>query len=89
MRDERYRNKVSKTGVFSIKIPKEVNERLTEYCKNENINKTRFVIALINKEMRNKLLESYNNMSKEELIKKLIEQKKLNVFDESEETNND
>lgn len=63
-----YRNVQSKDGRFSLHLGRAVTERLTRYCKNLNINRTRFAEQCI-AERLDELEDIYlQSLTKEELI---------------------
>lgn len=65
------------TGEFGTKLNKEVNERLTEFCRAKNLNKTKYVNQIVMERLDQDLNELYNSMSKEELIRYLTDRRKL------------
>ncbi len=70
--EDKFRNIRSKDGSFSPHIGKATTERLTKYCHNINMNKTKFVEKCINERLDVLEGEYYSSMSKEELIKLLL-----------------
>lgn len=68
-----YRHVESVNGTYSPHIPKEINERLSRYCKSKNLNKTEFVNYCIEYILKQKERELYEEMSREELIDRLME----------------
>ena len=68
-----YRKVSSASGDFSPHISKKTNERITRYCKMQNINKTKFVEECCNKRLDILEREALEAKSKEELIAMLME----------------
>lgn len=62
----------SSNGEFSPRITKDINDRLTRYCKIKNINKTLFVRQCIVEKLDTCERDIYENMSKDELITLLL-----------------
>ena len=63
-----YRSVQAKDGTFSPHLGRTITERLTRYCKNLNINRTRFVEQCI-AERLDELEDVYlQSLTKEELI---------------------
>ena len=67
-----YRQTSQSDGSFSPKISPQVTARLTRYCKFTNQNKTKFVESCIMKQLDIIEKETYQNMSKDELIDMLM-----------------
>lgn len=66
------RNVSSKDGGFSPHIGKATAERLTKYCRNANMNRTKFVEKCINERLDVLENEYYFSLSKEELVALLV-----------------
>ena len=66
--ENEFRESTSKDGTFSSHIDEKTTSRLTRYCKTKNINKTKFVMECINKQLDILEKEILMNLSKEELI---------------------
>ena len=76
-RDYKFKRTNNMTGEFGTKLNKEVNERLTEFCREKNLNKTKYVNQIVMERLDQDLNELYNSMSKEELIMYLTDRRKL------------
>ncbi len=63
----------AKDGVFSPKIGKATAERLTKYCRLENINRTKFIEQCINAQLDVLEQKYYESLSKEDLIRLIME----------------
>ena len=71
-----YRNVTSTNGVFSPHISRKTAERLTRYCKQMNLNKTKFVELCINERLDILERQMLENFSKAELINMILGEKK-------------
>ena len=67
-----FRSSMSANGEFSPKIDKATTGRLSDYCRQKNLNRTRFVIDCINERLDALEGELYLSMSKEELVSIII-----------------
>lgn len=70
-RDYKFKRTNNMTGEFGTKLNKEVNERLTEYCRAKNLNKTKYVNQIAMERLDHDLNDMYSSMTKEELIRYL------------------
>lgn len=70
-RDYKFKRTNNMTGEFGTKLNKEVNERLTEYCRAKNLNKTKYVNQIVMERLDQDLNDMYSSMTKEELIRYL------------------
>lgn len=70
-KNEGFREKISKNGTFSPHLGKKVSERLTEYCRASNINRTAFVNQCVSEKLDVLETEMYMQMTKEQLIELL------------------
>lgn len=68
-RDYKFKRTNNMTGEFGTKLNKEVNERLTEYCRAKNLNKTKYVNQIVMERLDQDLNDMYSSMTKEELIR--------------------
>lgn len=68
-----YRKVVSSNGGFSPHISKKTNERITRYCKKNNLNKTKFVEQCCNERLDVLEKMMLSEMTKEELISMIME----------------
>ena len=70
--EDGYRDSNSKDGGISITIPAPLADRVKEYCKRHNSNKTRFIASCVEEQLNilelQELQELYASYSKEELI---------------------
>ena len=71
-----YKKTNNMTGEFGTKLNKEVNERLTEYCRAKNLNKTKYVNQIVMERLDQDLNDMYSSMTKEELIRYLTDRRK-------------
>ena len=76
-RDYRFKRTNNMTGEFGTKLNKEVNERLTEFCRAKNLNKTKYVNQIVMERLDQDLNELYNSMTKEELIRYLTDRRQV------------
>lgn len=76
-RDYKFKRTSNMTGEFGTKLNKEVNERLTEYCRAKNLNKTKYVNQIVMERLDQDLNELYNSMTKEELIRYLTNRRQV------------
>ena len=76
-RDYKFKRTNNMTGEFGTKLNKEVNERLTEYCRANNLNKTKYVNQIVMERLDQDLNELYNSMTKEELIRYLTNRRQV------------
>lgn len=75
-RDYKFKKTNNMTGEFGTKLNKEVNERLTEYCRAKNLNKTKYVNQIVMERLDQDLNDMYSSMTKEELIRCLTDRRK-------------
>lgn len=75
-RDYKFKRTNNMTGEFETKLNKEVNERLTEYCRAKNLNKTKYVNQIVMERLDQDLNDMYSSMTKEELIRYLTDRRK-------------
>ena len=68
----RYKETKSKTGKLQVDINQELTKRITTYCKNNNLNKSKFVEECVDRNLSRLEKEYYSNLSKEELINILL-----------------
>ena len=66
-----FRNVTAKDGTFSPHIGKATTDRLTKYCHNRNITRTKFVERCINERLDILEPEYYHSLSKDELVQLL------------------
>lgn len=70
--EDSYRDSESKDGTFSSRIPAPLADRVKEYCKRHNYNKTKFIVSIVEEQMNilelQELQELYASYSKDELI---------------------
>lgn len=69
--EDNFRNVKAKDGTFSPHIGKATTDRLTKYCHNINMNRTKFVEKCINERLDILENEYYFSLSKEELVQLL------------------
>lgn len=73
MKQVSYRNRgKAKSKQFSPHICVEVSEELAEYCKERNINRTRFVEDAVREKLETSKREWLEGMDKAELIERLM-----------------
>lgn len=68
----KYKETKSKTGKLHVDINQELTKRITTYCKNNNLNRTKFVEECVEKNLSRLEKEYYSSLSKEELIDILL-----------------
>lgn len=73
--ESKFRNVESQTGEFSCKIDKKTTARITRYCRLNNLNRTKFVIQILNERLDQLERDQLQGMSKDELINMIMEGK--------------
>ena len=73
--ESKFRNVESQNGEFSCKIDKKTTGRITRYCKLNNLNRTKFVIEILNERLDQLERDQLQGMSKDELINLIMEGK--------------
>ena len=74
-RDYKYKNTVSKTGIYTLHINAELNKQISEYCKMKNLNKANYLNECISKAIQSDESEFLSTLSKEELVQILLNKK--------------
>lgn len=74
-RDYKYKNTVSKTGIYTLHINAELNKQISEYCKMKNLNKSKYLNECISKAIRSDESEFLSTLSKEELVQIILNKK--------------
>lgn len=73
--ENNYREVTSKNGEYSARIPKELNARISRYCKAKDINKKKYLVELVEEGHAKRERDFYENLSKEELVAILLNDK--------------
>ena len=71
--EDGYRNSVAKDEGFSPHISDKVARRITRYCKQNNLNRTRFVEGVLADALDRLEKEMLEKMSKEELAAMILQ----------------
>ena len=74
-RDYKYKNTVSKTGIYTLHINAELNKQISEYCKMKNLNKAKYINECISKAIQSDEGEYLSTLSKEELVQIILNKK--------------
>ena len=74
-RDYKYKNTVSKPGIYTLHINAELNKQISEYCKMKNLNKAKYLNECISKAIQNDENEFLSTLSKEELVQIILNKK--------------
>lgn len=74
-RDYKYKNVVSKNGIYTLHINAELNGRISSYCKMKNLNKSKYLNDCINKAVREDEMQFLQELPKDELIRIIMNQK--------------
>ena len=74
-RDYKYKNTISKTGIYTLHINAELNKQISEYCKMKNLNKSKYLNECISKAIQNDEREFLSTLSKEELVQIILNKK--------------
>ena len=74
-RDYKYKNTVSKTGIYTLHINVELNKQISEYCKMKNLNKAKYLNECISKAIQSDESEFLSTLSKEELVQIILNKK--------------
>ena len=74
-RDYKYKNTVSKNGIYTLHINAELNKQISEYCKMKNLNKAKYLNECISKSIQNDESEFLSTLSKEELVQIILNKK--------------
>ena len=74
-RDYKYKNTVSKTGIYTLHINAELNKQISEYCKMKNLNKAKYLNECISKAIQSDEGEYLSTLSKEELVQIILNKK--------------
>ena len=74
-RDYKYKNTVSKTGIYTLHINAELNKQISEYCKMKNLNKAKYLNECISKAIQSDEGEFLSTLSKEELVQIILNKK--------------
>lgn len=67
-RDYRFKNTASKDGCYSFHLKRELNERLTEYCRMNNLNKSKYIEKIIAERLIADEKAWLQTLTKEELV---------------------
>lgn len=70
--ENKFRKTESRDGVFSCKFGKKTSERITRYCKLNNLNRTKFCDDHMNNVLDVLEREHLASLSKEELIEMIL-----------------
>lgn len=68
-RDYRFKNTSSKDGCYSFHLKRELNERLTEYCRMNNLNKSKYIEKTIAERLVADEEAWLQTLSKDELVR--------------------
>ena len=74
-RDYKYKNTVSKTGIYTLHINAELNKQISEYCKMKNLNKAKYLNECISKAIQSDESEFLSTLSKEDLLQIILNKK--------------
>ena len=74
-RDYKYKNTVSKTGIYTLHINAELNKQISEYWKMKNLNKAKYLNECISKAIQNDESDFLSTLSKEELVQIILNKK--------------
>ena len=74
-RDYKYKNTVSKTGIYTLHINAELNKQISEYCKMKTLNEEKYLNECISKAIQNDESEFLSTLSKEELVQIILNKK--------------
>ena len=74
-RDYKYKNTISKTGIYTLHINAELNKKISEYCKLKNLNKAKYLNECISKAIQNDESEYLSTLSKEQLVQIILNKK--------------
>ena len=74
-REYKYKNTISKTGIYTLHINAELNKQISEYCKMKNLNKAKYLNECISKAIQNDESEFLSTLSKEELVQIILNKK--------------
>ena len=74
-REYKYKNTISKTGIYTLHINAELNKQISEYCKMKNLNKAKYLNECISKAIQSDESEFLSTLSKEELVQIILNKK--------------
>ena len=74
-REYKYKNTISKTGIYTLHINADLNKKISEYCKMKNLNKAKYLNECISKAIQRDESEYLSTLSKEELVYIILNKK--------------
>ena len=74
-REYKYKNTISKTGIYTLHINADLNKKISEYCKMKNLNKAKYLNECISKAIQRDESENLSTLSKEELVQIILNKK--------------
>ena len=74
-RDYKFKNTVSKDGRYTLHLNADLNRKVSEYCKMNNINKSKYINECISKALEKDESEYLQSLTKEELVSIIMKNK--------------